>query len=68
MLFRRKIEPSCTYCRHGRPGQEEEVLCIYHGVMNPWDKCRRFEYDPLRRKPEANPVPVTDIDPDSFAL
>lgn len=68
MLFRSKIEPACSYCSHGRPGQDDEVLCIYHGVMKPWNKCRRFDYDPLRRVPEAAPVPMTDVDPASFEL
>ncbi len=68
MLFRRKIEPACTYCRHGRPGQDDEVLCIHHGVVQPWDRCRHFDYDPLRRVPESNPLPVTDVDPASFEL
>lgn len=68
MLFRKDIEPCCTYCSHGRRGTDEEVLCVHHGVMQPWDKCRRFEYDPLRRVPEAEPIPVTDIDPSAFEL
>ena len=68
MLFRSKIEPSCSYCRHGRPGQDDEVLCIHHGVMQPWDKCRRFDYDPLRRVPESEPAALTDVDPASFEL
>jgi hypothetical protein len=36
--------------------------------MNPWDKCRRFNYDPLRRVPEAEPIPVTELDAASFEL
>ena len=68
MLFRNTIEPSCAYCSHGRCGADEEVLCLYHGVMNPWDKRRRFNYDPLRRVPEAEPVPVTELDAASFEL
>ncbi len=68
MLFRRNIEPACSYCRHGRSGPEDEVYCIYRGVMQPWERCRRFAYDPLRRVPEANPIPVTDVDPASIEL
>jgi hypothetical protein len=68
VLFRKKIEPSCAYCSHGRSGAEEDVLCIFRGVMSPWDKCRRFNYDPLRRIPEAEPLPVTEADDASFEL
>lgn len=68
MLFRNKIEPSCAYCSHGRCGADEEVLCVYHGVMNPWDKCRRFDYDPLRRVPEVEPIPVAEADDASFEI
>lgn len=68
MLFRKKIEPSCGYCRFGKDGEDDMVICVKKGIMQPWQKCRSFEYDPLRRVPEAQPLPKTDIDPDSFRL
>ena len=59
---------ACAYCSHGRPGEDDSVLCVHHGIVNPWERCPRFQYDPLRRIPEAEPVPQTDVDPASFDL
>lgn len=50
MLFRKKIEKSCTYCCHGTVLSDEQVLCIKKGVV-PMGKCRKFRYDPCKRVP-----------------
>lgn len=68
MLFRNKIEPCCSYCQWSRPGEEDSVICPHRGIMKPWNSCRRFRYDPLKRIPEAQPQAATDVDPDSFRL
>lgn len=59
MLFRKKIEPSCSYCAHGAPIDGGKVICVKKGIVSLWDKCRRFEYDPLRRDPETPSKPMT---------
>ena len=59
MLFRKDHEPSCTYCAHGSPIKEDSVICEVKGIVRPWDKCRRFLYDPLKREPETPEVPTT---------
>lgn len=51
MLFRKKIEKSCTYCAHGTQVDEEQVLCVKKGVVPTGGKCRKFLYDPCKRKP-----------------
>ena len=51
MLFRKKIEKSCTYCTHGTQIDEEQVLCIKKGVLPAGGRCRKFCYDPCKRKP-----------------
>lgn len=53
MLFRKKIEPSCSYCKRGRSIDEETVVCIKKGLIAPWDSCGKFQYDPLKRVPPA---------------
>ena len=68
MLFRDKIDAACAYCSHGRSGEDDDILCAIHGIVKPWDRCSRFRYDPLRRVPEAAPLPKTDVDPASFDL
>lgn len=59
MLFRKKIEPSCAYCVHGAPVDDVSVICVKKGIVKSWGKCRRFEYDPLKREPEAPSKPFT---------
>lgn len=59
MLFRKDVEPCCAYCVHGSYIDDESVICVKKGVMKSWGKCRRFEYDPLKRQPEAPSKPLT---------
>lgn len=51
MLFRKKIEKSCTYCRYGTMLDEGLALCIKRGVVSADRKCRKFSYDPIKRVP-----------------
>ena len=50
-LFRRNMEKRCVYCAHGCAIGETQVACVYKGVMDAADHCRRFSYDPLKRVP-----------------
>ena len=69
MLFRKKMDPACGYCRHSRPAEEGTVICLRRGIMRSWEKCAAFSYDPLRRTPEQPLPPKTDdLDPDEFLL
>lgn len=51
MLFDKKIDPSCSYCKYGSTIGDGEVVCIKRGVIPAWHSCRRFSYDPLKRIP-----------------
>ena len=51
MLFRKKIERSCSYCIHGTALEDGQVLCIKKGLMRKEDSCRKFRYDPCKRIP-----------------
>ena len=55
MLFNRKIDPSCSYCRNGVRINERQVACLRRGVVSAGGSCSKFKYDPLRREP-AHPV------------
>ncbi len=69
MLFRKDIEPACGYCRNSSPVDDDTVICVVNGVMAPWNSCRRFSYDPLKRVPEVEKKPsVQGIDPSSFEI
>ena len=51
MLFRKKIEKSCSYCRFGTMLEDGLALCTKRGVVSADRKCRKFRYDPLKRVP-----------------
>ena len=51
MLFNKKIEPCCSYCKHGSRISAEEVVCIKKGIVSSGGYCRKFTYDPLKREP-----------------
>ena len=51
MLFDKNIEPCCSYCGHGDRISETEVICTKKGIMSSGGYCRRFTYNPLKRKP-----------------
>ena len=51
MLFRRKMPRSCSYCAWGTKLGEEQILCVKRGVVAVSYACRKFEYDPCKRRP-----------------
>ncbi|MGN1003890.1 MAG: hypothetical protein ACI4O5_03560 [Oscillospiraceae bacterium] len=51
MLFAKKIEPRCVYCKRGAALDEEQVICLKKGVVPAGGSCRAFRYDPLKRVP-----------------
>ena len=51
MLFRKRIEKSCSYCRFGTMLDDNTALCAKRGVVSAERKCRKFKYDPLKRVP-----------------
>ncbi len=51
MLFRKKIERSCSYCVNGTALQDGQVLCIKKGLRDADSSCRKFCYDPCKRIP-----------------
>lgn len=57
MLFRRKIQKSCSYCTHGTQLDEDAVLCVKRGIMPIYKACRKFKYDPCKRIPSKMKAP-----------
>ena len=51
MLFRKKLERSCSYCTHGVCLEDGTILCTKKGLKNETDSCFRFRYDPCKRIP-----------------
>lgn len=69
MLFRKKIEPSCSYCAFSTRLDEDQILCSKKGIK-PFDgKCMRFRYDPCKRIPlKAKALDFSKYDQEDFSL
>lgn len=57
MLFRRKIQKSCSYCTHGTQLDEDSILCTKKGIVPVYKACRKFKYDPCKRTPLKSKTP-----------
>lgn len=57
-----EITKCCAYCeRSTQLANEEYVLCTKKGVVSQSYLCRRFLYDPMKRRPKKTPpLPVPD--------
>lgn len=69
MLFRKKIERSCSYCVYGASLEGEKILCSKKGVKTVEDRCRRFKYDPCKRiPPRPKALDFSRYDHEDFSL
>ena len=68
LLRARDYERVCEFCRYGKPSPDgNNVLCSLRGVMRRQSVCKKYEYDPIKRKPERAPL-LPEFDPEQFAL
>ncbi len=69
MLFRRKIERSCSYCAYAGKLNQEQMVCQKKGVVSIYESCRHFHYDPLKRIPVRRKAPsFAKYDTQDFSL
>lgn len=69
MLFRKKINRSCTYCLHSVQLEDGQILCHKKGIKTPEDKCFRFKYDACKRIPKkVRAFDFSQFDNDDFSL
>lgn len=69
MLFRKKIERSCTYCVHCARLDDGQVLCTKKGIRQEDQKCRKFKYDPFKRiPPKAKALDFSKYDYNDYTL
>ena len=69
MLFRKKIERSCSYCSNCAKLNDDQVLCTKRGVMPINGQCAKFSYDPCKRipgKPKA--LDLRKYDQEDYSL
>lgn len=51
-----EISRVCAFCEKSDPLCDEQfVLCHKNGIVKADFACRKFSYDPLRRKPHSDP-------------
>ncbi len=69
MLFRKKIDRSCSYCMHCTKLNDEHVLCSKRGVMELTGQCMSFKYDPCKRIPgRAKTLDFRKYDQEDYSL
>jgi len=69
MLFRKKLPKSCEYCSWGTVIGEHQILCTKRGVVAMTYACRKFSYDPCKRKPcKAKALDLTKYKETDFSL
>lgn len=69
MLFRKKIEPSCSYCIYGAKLEDSNILCSKKGIVSPEQKCLCFRYDPIKRiPPKSKALDFSKYDGEDFSL
>ena len=69
MLFRKKIERSCTYCTFATKIDDELMLCLKKGVVSPDSACRKFQYDPTKRiPPKQKPLDFSKYEDEDYSL
>ena len=69
MLFRKKIEPNCSYCAHGAKIGEGQILCAKKGTVPAGGKCLSFRYDPIKRiPPRPKALDFSKYDSEDYSL
>ncbi|HIS60611.1 MAG TPA: hypothetical protein IAC17_09255 [Candidatus Faecousia faecipullorum] len=69
MLFRKKIEKSCSYCLYGAKLEDEAILCAKKGIRSAESFCRRFKYDPCKRiPPRHKPLDPSKYEDTDYSL
>ena len=69
MLFRKKIQKSCSYCVHGTAIEDDRILCAKRGIVACDGKCRKFEYDPCKRVPsKPKAIDFAKFDDQDYSL
>lgn len=69
MLFRKKIERSCSYCAYSAKLDDTDILCSKRGLKQVGDSCRKFRYDPCKRVPfKAKAMDFSQFKDSDFSL
>ena len=65
-LFGNNISKNCSYCVNSYIDSAGDYICrIFKHSKK--DNCKKFKYDPLKRKPSIDPR-IPKYDPSEFSL
>ncbi len=54
LKFSKKVDKYCKNCRFGSYFEfSDQVFCIKKGIVDKFNKCAHFKYDPLKRVPDT---------------
>lgn len=68
LFNKKKYTARCDSCFHGRlSADKESVLCVKNGIMMPGYCCKKYKYDPLKRRPDRPPE-LHQFKPEDFNL
>lgn len=45
------VEPMCEYCQRVHMQSDGSLVCEKKGEVSGDESCKKFKYDPLKRKP-----------------
>lgn len=69
MLFRKKMERSCSYCAYGARLEDGAIICSKKGMRSEENSCRRFRYNPCKRMPfKAKAMDFSKFKDSDFSL
>lgn len=68
MIYDKEIDRICAFCQHGEELSEDLILCRRHGPVTLDHSCRKFCYDPTRRKPSLRELPKSRVKAEDFTL
>lgn len=58
----------CENCLNGRlSADSDKVLCNKNGIMRPDSTCKKYKYDPLKRRPKR-PHIISGFSEKDFSL
>ena len=69
MLFRKRHQKLCEYCKFAAAAEPGFCICKKKGIVREDSHCLRFRYDPLQRKPKhAKALDFSKYDKTDFSL
>lgn len=69
MLFRKNIQPSCTYCQFAAQLDNNMILCAKKGMVVSKERCMTFRYDPCKRiPPKPKALDFAKYDQEDYSL